>query len=92
VNYGPTWAIFKGKKKSGCLGIQEAEAKRPQVIFQNKLFSPKQVIFLSFFKFIFVLGIFLVYIFNAILKVPHTHPPQSPTHPLPLFGPGIPLY
>jgi hypothetical protein len=42
--------------------------------------------------FFFLLGIFLVYIFNAIPKVPHTHPPQSPTHPLPLFGPGIPLY
>jgi hypothetical protein len=34
---------------------------------------------------------FLVYIFNAIPKVPHT-PPQSPNHPLPLFGPGVPLY
>jgi hypothetical protein len=41
--------------------------------------------------FFFKLGIFLVYIFNAIPKVPHTHP-QSPTHPLPLFGPGVPLY
>jgi hypothetical protein len=40
----------------------------------------------------FKLGIFLVYIFNAIPKVFHTHPPQSPTHPLPLFGPGVPLY
>jgi hypothetical protein len=46
----------------------------------------------SFFK-IFLLGIFLIYISNAIPKVPHTlPPPHSPTHPLPLFGPGIPLY
>jgi hypothetical protein len=44
-----------------------------------------------FFFLIFLLGIFLVYIFNAIPKVPHIHPPQSPTHPLPLFGPGVPL-
>jgi hypothetical protein len=36
---------------------------------------------------IFLLGIFLIYISNAIPKVLH-----SPTHPLPLFGPGIPLY
>jgi hypothetical protein len=39
----------------------------------------------------FLLGIFLIYISNAISKVPHTHP-HSPTHPLPLFGPGVPLY
>jgi hypothetical protein len=46
-----------------------------------------------FFNFIlFLLGIFLVYIFNAIPKVRHTHPPQSTTHPLPRFGPGVPLY
>jgi hypothetical protein len=41
---------------------------------------------------IFLLGIFLIYISNAIPKVPHTLPPHSPTHTLPLFGPGIPLY
>jgi hypothetical protein len=35
---------------------------------------------LIFFQF-FLLGIFLVYIFNAIPKVPHTHPPNTlPTH------------
>jgi hypothetical protein len=39
-----------------------------------------------------LLGIFLIYISNAIPKVPHTLPPNSSTHPLPLFGPGIPLY
>ena len=34
-----------------------------------------------------------MYISNAILKVPYTLPPPcSPTHPLPLLGPGIPLY
>jgi hypothetical protein len=39
------------------------------------------------FKY-FLLGIFLIYISNAISK-------KSPIpfpHPLPLFGPGIPLY
>jgi hypothetical protein len=41
---------------------------------------------------IFLLGIFLIYISNAIPKVPHTLPTHSPTHPLPLFGSGVPLY
>jgi hypothetical protein len=41
----------------------------------------------------FLLDIFFIYISNAIPKVPYTlHPPCSPTHPLPLLGPGIPLY
>jgi hypothetical protein len=40
---------------------------------------------------LFLLGIFFTYISNAIPKVPHT-PPHSPTHPLPLLGPGVPLY
>jgi hypothetical protein len=49
--------------------------------------------FLEFFFFyIFLLGIFFIYISNAIPKVLHTLPPYSPTHPLPLFGPGISLY
>jgi hypothetical protein len=50
-------------------------------------------LFFSFFFIYFLLGIFLFYISNAIPKVPHTHPPpRSPTLPLPLFGPGVPLY
>jgi hypothetical protein len=40
-----------------------------------------------------LLDIFFIYISNAIPKVPYTLlPPCSPTHPLPLLGPGIPLY
>jgi hypothetical protein len=45
----------------------------------------------SFFK----LGIYFIYISNAIPKVPHTlpHPlTHPPTHPLPLLDPGVPLY
>jgi hypothetical protein len=42
--------------------------------------------------FVFFLLDFFIYISNAILKVPYTLPPPcSPTHPLPLLGPGIPL-
>jgi hypothetical protein len=45
------------------------------------------------FNFNFLLDIFFIYISNAILKVPYSLPPPcSPTHELPLLGPGIPLY
>jgi hypothetical protein len=41
----------------------------------------------------FLLDIFFIYILNAIPKVPYTLPlPCSPTHLLPLLGPGITLY
>jgi hypothetical protein len=42
--------------------------------------------FYLFFK-MYLLGIFFIYISNAIPKVPHTLP-----HPLPLLDPGVPLY
>jgi hypothetical protein len=49
--------------------------------------------FLFLFFFFFLLDIFFIYISNAIPKVPYTLPlPCSPTHPLLLSGPGIPLY
>jgi len=44
-----------------------------------------------FFFFEFLLGIFFIYISNAIPKVPYTLPPRSPSHTLPLLGPGVPL-
>jgi hypothetical protein len=44
------------------------------------------------YLFIFKLGIFFIYITNAIPKVPQALPRDSPTHPVPLLGPGIPLY
>jgi len=54
---------------------------------------------INFFSFIylfvyFLLSIFLIYISNAIPKVSHNLPthPNSPIHPLPRFGPGVPLY
>jgi hypothetical protein len=43
-----------------------------------------------FFNF-YLLGIFFIYISNAIPKVAHALP-LSPTHPLPLLGPGVPRY
>jgi hypothetical protein len=72
-------AQFKGGKKSRWSGM---ELNPVRISF----------FFLIFFQF-FLLDIFLIYISNAILKVPYTLPlPCSPTHPLPLHGPGIPLY
>jgi hypothetical protein len=44
-------------------------------------------LFLWFFFVIFLLGIFLIYIFNAIPKVPHTHP----LTPLPTHSPFLAL-
>ena len=41
----------------------------------------------------FLLGIYFIYISNAILKVSYTLPLSfSPTYSLPLLGPGVPLY
>jgi hypothetical protein len=46
-----------------------------------------------FFLIYFLLDIFFIYISNVFPKVPYTlFPPCSPTHPLPLPGPGVPLY
>jgi hypothetical protein len=43
--------------------------------------------------FNFLLDIFFIYISNDIPKVPYTLPPPcSPTHSLPLLGPGVLLY
>jgi hypothetical protein len=49
-------------------------------------------LFKNYFYFNFLLGIFLIYIFQCYPKSPPYPPPDSPTHPLPLFGPGVPLY
>jgi hypothetical protein len=49
---------------------------------------------MEYFSAIFNIFIryFLHYISNDISKVPHTLPPNSPTHPFPFFGPVVPLY
>jgi hypothetical protein len=52
------------------------------------------------FSFFFLLDIFFIYISNVIPfpgfpsenPLSPSPPPCSPTHPLPLPGPGIPLY
>jgi hypothetical protein len=43
-------------------------------------------------RIIFLLGIYFIYISNAIPKSPTPSPTHSPTHPLRILDPGIPLY
>jgi hypothetical protein len=58
---------------------------------------------LTDFFCLFMLFVFFFFLFFKIRYFPHLHfqcypksppyqPPQSPTYPLPLFGPGVPLY
>jgi hypothetical protein len=48
------------------------------------------------FIYIYILNIFIRYFphlhFQCYPKSPPYPPPHSPTHPLPLFGHGVPLY
>jgi hypothetical protein len=43
-------------------------------------------------SFFFLIRYFPRLHFHCYPKGPPYPPPQSPTHPLPLFGPGVPLY
>jgi hypothetical protein len=50
-------------------------------------------LFIYLFIYFILLDSFFIYISNAILKVSYTLPPPcSPTYPLPLLVPGVPLY
>jgi hypothetical protein len=66
--------------------------KKCNLVLQFRLKKSYSKLF--FFKGkLFLLDIFFIYISNAIPKVPYTLPlPCSPTHPLLLLGPSIPLY
>jgi hypothetical protein len=62
----------------------------------NKKLEKKNVLVLLFcyvlYFFTFLLDTFFIYISNAIPKAPYILPPPcSPTHPLLLPGPGIPI-
>jgi hypothetical protein len=60
-----------------------------EVVFNNNNKQSNFYIFLNYILFIiiFYLGIFLIYISNAIPKVPHTLPPPFPYPPTPTFWP-----
>jgi hypothetical protein len=99
------------KKTNGILDIKNLskQTETTDAIITNRIQKmEKRISNVHMIFFFFLLGIFSIYISNAIPKVPHTlpthspthplpHPPtppptHSPTHPLPLLGPGIPLY
>jgi hypothetical protein len=62
-------------------------------LWNQRKSSYREKAFFKLFPILYVLDIFFIYISSAILKVPYTLPPPcSPTHPLPLLGPGVPLY
>jgi hypothetical protein len=51
-----------------------------------------QSFFFNFIYLFFLIRYFPRLHFQCYPKGPPYPPPQSPTHPLPLFGPGVPLY
>jgi hypothetical protein len=77
---------------SKCLQFPEISVTR------HSLKAPQHSLVLNvwiftFFQKQFLIDIFFIYISNGIPKFSYTLPPPcSPTHPLQLPGPGIPLY
>jgi hypothetical protein len=74
-----------------------ALGQRDQPLFNDTNILKRSFSLKKTFKFLFfsnfLLDLFFIYISNAIPKVTYTLPlPCSPTHPLPLLGPGVPLY
>jgi hypothetical protein len=86
--------VFAKKMMSTFPSSQTLEAKALSVL-KGQMFTVIEKHTENYFGsfFLLLLGIFFIYISNAIPKVPYTLPPPcSPTHPLRLPGPGIPLY
>jgi hypothetical protein len=80
---------FRKFHKTNLLGMDLwSKTDKSQPRGHLKLSSNKTCFPLSWVKSLFFLklGIFLIYIFNAIPKVPHTHPP-IPYPPTPPFWP-----
>jgi hypothetical protein len=91
------------EKEGGEGGEQREEEGKERALEERIVKSSLKPIWLGYFlssltpqiiifNHVFLLDIFFIYISNAIPKVPYTPPPCSPTHPLPLPGPGVPLY
>jgi hypothetical protein len=59
--------------------------------FHVKAYMAWHALFIIFIL-LFLLGIYFIYISNAIPKSPTRSPTHSPTHQLLLLGPGVPLY
>jgi hypothetical protein len=72
----------------GCLPVTLA-MEVGSILFMT-LFINKVLVWFMFFFNLFLLGIFLIYIFNAIPKVPHTHPPNPLLTHSPFLALGFP--
>jgi hypothetical protein len=66
------------------------------LIFRRKYYFPQVIHIFHFFFFLLIIFLFSIFLIRYLA---HLHfqcytksPPYPPTHPLPLFGPGVPLY
>jgi hypothetical protein len=88
--------VFSAGKETKLFATQSHLHWKPSGVINEGTVPCNTTIILSWVNSSFFLKIFSFYTFqisNAIPKVPYTLPTAcSPTHPLPLLGPGIPLY
>jgi hypothetical protein len=80
------WRGMDLEERSSRVGTREEwkEGKYGQDVLYERRIS------FLFFALLFLLDIFFIYLSNAIPKASYKLPPPcSPTHPLPLPGPGI---
>jgi hypothetical protein len=89
-----------GARPTGLCVCSRTYSQREYIHSQKCLSSPDiiqkdymtETLFFSF-SFLFLIRHFLHLHFQCYPKSPPYPPrPQSPTHPLPLLGPGVPLY
>jgi hypothetical protein len=86
----PPWTPKKGQRAAITGVIHYSRLCAKKVSLENH-WNHTSILFI--YLFIYLFDIFFIYISNAIPKVPYTLPPPcSPTHPLPLLGPGVSLY
>jgi hypothetical protein len=84
IYWFPKWGICSKNSEQG-QSWMEQDTYLHEALKQH--WSSSYLISFFFFFLFLLLGIFLVYIFNAIPKVPHTHPPPVPYPPTPPFWP-----
>jgi hypothetical protein len=82
---GREWVWSKDQLSHSNADMAVSSGRSGQTHLNSFFFPILQILF--YFLYFFKLGIFLVYISNAIPKVPHTHPPN----PLPTHSPFLAL-
>jgi hypothetical protein len=72
--------------------VEVGKGKRPYMV----MYVQAESIVHCYFNILFLFYFFIRYLFHLHFqcypKSPPCPPPNSPTHPLPLLGPGVPLY